>query len=1008
MSDFKLPELPSDDELGITKEDLEKYGGDDEPEMSPEEMAALLGESPKPKSPPPSGTGKAPPTGATPPKGKAPPKGKSAPSGTTASPGQAGTAGGPAPKDPSKAPPPGKEPPKKEAAPRPQEPAGPRSRWRGPAMLAALMVLAWMTSSYRTLPSPEPANAPDSAFSSARAMAHLVEIARRPHPPGSPAHEQVRGYLLERMRDLGLEPRVQTTTSLLGRGTTVRATTVRNVIGRIPGRASTGTVVLTAHYDGREISRGAGDDASGVVAILEIVRALDHLPDLQNDVLVVITDAEELGLMGARAFVEQHPAMADVQAVISLEMRGSGGPSVMFETGPENGWIVRALRASGARPYANSMSYEIYKSLPNDTDFTPFREAGRQGLNFAAIGRASVYHQNYDSPENLSEATLQQHGASALAAVRYLGGTSLAEVSAPDVTFFTVPVLGWVIYDTTLALPIAAVLLIVALLVLLPVRKASKRWTGIIVGLVLALISVAATAGAGYGLVAWLPRFHPEFGSLHGSAFHHEGWYVSALVAVALAVVTALFGAARQRFFAAELTLGALILPLAAMAFVAIRFPAGAMNLQFPLAATLLGAGLLLIPAKGRTGGVLWVLFLALAVPVMAVLVPVVEFIWIGLSFRAAVPIGAVAAILVLLLLPALDRLGEPNRWWAPLTSLVLAGLFVAVGIRAAAPDPERPAPSTLSYLFDHGTQEALWITDDSDDPVDAPALAWAEAQAGVSFGETRSLERYGFGAREPRVAPATNTTPDGIRKPEVWTLADTTLDQLRHLRLGVRSAVGAELLQFRFAADGGTRLTAINGRPLPVEERPLLVEHWGAPDPVVILDLEMAAGADPEVDVVEHLFRPGELVGEEAFRRPPELAPDITWLSDRAVLRTPAAALEIIPGPPPFSMESEAERQALELAADAAAAEAAAASTDAEMAADTVGGEGLAPDTVTADTVAADTLAADTVPQPVDTVPPAAGAVPPVADTVPLGAGTRPVVVGALRPSASSRAHTR
>ena len=75
MSDFKLPELPSDDELGITKEDLEKYGGDDEPEMSPEEMAALLGESPKPKSPPPSGTGKAPPTGATPPKGKAPPKG---------------------------------------------------------------------------------------------------------------------------------------------------------------------------------------------------------------------------------------------------------------------------------------------------------------------------------------------------------------------------------------------------------------------------------------------------------------------------------------------------------------------------------------------------------------------------------------------------------------------------------------------------------------------------------------------------------------------------------------------------------------------------------------------------------------------------------------------------------------------------------------------------------------------------------------------------------------------
>ena len=48
--------------------------------------------------------------------------------------------------------------------------------------------------------------------------------------------------------------------------------------------------------------------------------------------------------------------------------------------------------------------------MPNDTDFSPFRDAGTQGLNFAGVDRASLYHQTYDTPANVSEATLQHHG----------------------------------------------------------------------------------------------------------------------------------------------------------------------------------------------------------------------------------------------------------------------------------------------------------------------------------------------------------------------------------------------------------------------------------------------------------------------------------------------------------------------------------------------------------------------------------------------------------------------
>lgn len=88
-----------------------------------------------------------------------------------------------------------------------------------------------------------------------------------------------------------------------------------------------------------------------------------------------------------------------------------------------------------------------------------------------------------------------------------------------------------------------------------------------------------------------------------------------------------------------------------------------------------------------------------------------------------------------------------------------------------------------------------------------------------------------------------------------------------------------------------GARLSAVNG--LPVDEadevRIATVEHWGRPDSAVYLDFRMAPSMPLlEFAVVEHLLRPEELLGEEAFARPPEYAPDIVRWSDRALLRTP------------------------------------------------------------------------------------------------------------------------
>jgi hypothetical protein len=853
MSDYDLPKLPSDEELGITEEDLKDLQDDEGPELTDEERAALLGGEPEPA------------------KGPPPP------------------------------PPPGKKPPRKRKA-KAAEPTGPRSRWRGPVMLLVLLLGSWLASPQRSLPRPGAANAPDTAFSSARAMAHLVEIARAAHPPGSPEHDSVRVYLVDRLEDLGLEPQVQVTTSVLGRETYARAATVRNIVARIPGEDSSGAIVLTAHYDGRGLALAAGDDGSGVVTILETTRALLSGPPLRNDVVLLITDGEELGLLGARAFVDEHPWMNDVAVVLSLEMRGAGGPSIMFETGPQNGWIVQRFGEGAPRPVANSSWQEVYRRLPNDTDFTPFLEVGTQGLNFAAVGRASVYHQTYDRPSNLSEATLQHHGIHALAMTRTLGQETLTNVDAPDVTYFSLPFLGLVTYPMGFNWPLTAAVLVLGGVVFLAVRRSGGGWAGILVGLGTAIVAGALSAGVGLGLIRWLPRFHPEYGSLQGSAFHHEGWYMLSLVAAAFTIVTSVFAVARRWFTAAELVWGALLLPLAAVLYTSVQFPAAAMNLQWPLAAAYLGTAFLLLPRGPRLGTVTWVFAALFALPVLALLVPMTELLWVGLSFGAALALGVQVCAVMLLLLPALERLREPDSWWAPVTGVLLALGFLGLGIHAAAPTPERPAPSTLAYAYDHGTDGALWITDTSEEQVDAAARAWAEGRAGGAFTELRSLEAFGFGGREARVVPAVGAKPPVV---EAWVLEDSGPDGPRSIRLAVRSGVGAELVQFRIPRDGGTRVTALNGQALPVQGDATVVDHWGRPEPAIILDLEVAPGGELDMDIVEHLLRPEELVGTGAFQRPPDLAPDITWQSDRAMIRTPASALQLRRGAPPFSLDS-------------------------------------------------------------------------------------------------------
>ncbi len=235
-----------------------------------------------------------------------------------------------------------------------------------------------------------------------------------PHALGSPADVQVRDYLMRRMTALGLSPQIQHGAAFESSGPFISGGAVDNVIGILPGKdRSAPALAFMAHHDSVHGSPGAADDTAGVASALEMVRAIKTKGMPDRDVMVVVTDGEEAGLLGARVFFDS-PLATRVGYVINLETRGGGGRATMFETAADNGADIALYRRTAAMPLSNALSVFVYKHLPNDTDFTVAKAHGKVGLNYAFIGRQFDYHSPSSTPEALDQGALQHMGAQIL------------------------------------------------------------------------------------------------------------------------------------------------------------------------------------------------------------------------------------------------------------------------------------------------------------------------------------------------------------------------------------------------------------------------------------------------------------------------------------------------------------------------------------------------------------------------------------------------------------------
>ena len=358
---------------------------------------------------------------------------------------------------------------------------------------------------------------PPALFSEQNARTHVQMLAGTigSRPPGSEAHARARAYVIDQLRFFGYEVRLQEADAR--RAELGRTARVANIIAVLPG-ARREAIGLLSHYDSRADTPGAADNAFGVAVALEAARVIASTADRQWATYVLVTDAEEEGLMGAAALMTDAAVRDHLAAYINVEASGSAGPSMLFETGPGNPWLVTPWARRAPHPRGGSFAVEIYNRLPNDTDFSILKRHDIPGLNFAAVGDSYAYHTARDTPDRLSPRVLRETGENVVSILTALQATDVLARTPGEATYFDVGGTAAVSYSTagfwlTTALGLVlGTLAWVRVTRFLVVAEGPGAW---ILGLVWMATAFAATAGAMVAAV-WLLRaarevYHPWY-----------------------------------------------------------------------------------------------------------------------------------------------------------------------------------------------------------------------------------------------------------------------------------------------------------------------------------------------------------------------------------------------------------------------------------------------------------------------------------------------------------------
>ncbi len=651
-------------------------------------------------------------------------------------------------------------------------------------------------------------DAPEDQFSSERAFSHTVQIARAPHCLGTAEHTRVKEYIKNELLNLGLEYGEQDTTAVHDHSG-IRAGYVSNIFGILKGNGTGDKAVLfLGHYDSCPHTLGAADDGSAVVSMLEAARALTNCEPFNNDIIFLFTDGEESGLFGAKVFAEEHPLVENIGVVINIEARGSGGPTLAYEFNEHNGWVIRELNRAMPRLYSGSVFYEIYKRMPNDSDFIMFRRAGLSGINMAFIDDYVNYHSMTDSPGNLNLRSLQHHGDYIMAIARHFGNISLKNTKSEDAIFFNWIGSFMIIYSARLSLVFIVIVTVLAILFFyFGFKKRQLRWGRVLVGSSIFIFTLAFILFISWLLLKGIKTGYPHYAHFYDFNFYNVKYYFFTFSALSIAVFSLVYGLLQKRFRVLELFSGIILFNVLLLFVFHFLIPTASYLAVVPLF-FLLAVGVFTVLKDlsfENRKSLFYIIHLVAFLPIIGLYVPYSNLFYIALGLQLVFAGLFLLVILWGYLIVPICLLTKKRFWIFPLVALVISGAGFLMAHLTSKPTPERPLQTSLNYYFDGDSSRAYWVSE---------------------FLETDEWNSQFFkdGVREPlteiyphaeRLRLKSAAPVLSLPLPELKIISDTVIENRRSVELTVTTHREAAFCEIIFSRDAGLIFTSLNNRPI-------------------------------------------------------------------------------------------------------------------------------------------------------------------------------------------------
>ncbi|MFS4466530.1 M20/M25/M40 family metallo-hydrolase [Maribacter sp. 2210JD10-5] len=712
-------------------------------------------------------------------------------------------------------------------------------------LLLLIFAVYWSFKALMPTYSPD-ATSSDNSFSTDRALTHIKEISKEPHAVGFKGHQQVRTYIVNELEKLGLETTIQEGYTAGDWANLCKAT---NILAKVKGTTNGKALMLMSHYDSNPHSSfGASDAGSGVATILEGLRAfLAANEQPKNDIIVLITDAEELGLNGAQLFVKEHEWAKDVGLILNFEARGSGGPSFMLmETNRGNANLIKEfIKANPEYPVATSLAYSVYKMLPNDTDLTVFREdADIEGFNFAFIDDHYDYHTALDTYDRLDRNTLAHQGSYLMPLLSHFSQSDLGQLkSLSDYVYFNVPFFKMVSYPFGWIWPmlLLAFILFLATLII-GFKKKVLNGKDIFKGFVPLLFSLLINGIVGFYAWRSLKWLYPEYKDmLHGFTYNGHA-YIFAFAFFAMGIC---FYAYHK--FKVVKTPNLLVAPIFIWLVICTlvnEYLSGAAFFIVPVLAMLVA---FYISVHQKNPNAFLLVFLG--IPAIFILAPFVKMFPVGLGLKMMVTATLFTTLIFFLLLPIFTRFRN-KRGLAIFSFLLCVGFMVAAHMNSDFTETS-PKPTSLLYVLDTDSQTANWAT------YDQKLSDWTAQYIGDDKTDPAALSnktissKYGSGFSYIAEAPLKE-----IAKPLIEVSKDTVINGNRQLEICITPKRNINRLEI-FNNQIDIKKATVNGVALSEyylsqRGRKKLITHYVSDNAYTELELEIDEKADLELTIYE------------------------------------------------------------------------------------------------------------------------------------------------------------